>query len=125
MFSNTTCDATKELGDLKKFIPNDTILVLDKFHDGYLTGYNWPDVWNYRPGGPFLHSCRISHYYNERHTCKSCIMTKQSLAEHVAWMKGWDLGHAKKLKEGRKNSLPTREEIQAFNEGKRRSNLYA
>lgn len=123
MFTDTTCDATKELASLTDVIPAGTISILEKFNDGHQTGYNWPDAWGKTcPGGPWIFSCGSSHWH--RNKCEWCDKAAQSRAEHAAWIKGWMLGHAKKLTEGRKNPVPTSEEIRAFNEGKRKSNLY-
>ena len=119
-------DLSKEFeGILEECVSEGIKVILDKFNDGYLTGYHWPDEWKYRPGGPWIYSCGCQRGRYFKTECPTCGKAEQSRSEHAAWMKGWDLGHAKKLVEGRNNPRPTSEEIRAFNEGKRRDTLYA
>lgn len=127
MFSDQMLDLSKELSLLSDLIPENVKKVLDKFNDGFAKGYNWPDKWNYRPGGPFVWSCERHHLrfgVREREHCEHCDAAQQSKAEYEAWMKGWDLGNEKKIREGRKCAVPTNEAIDAFNAGKRKSSLY-
>lgn len=124
MFTDVMCDLTKELGMFKEQVPNETLAILDKFNNGYLIGYHWPDAWKHRPGGPFIYGT-TSHYCTKYSgKCNGCSKLSQSKAEYKAWMNGWDIGNAKKLADGRSNPVPTTEAIRAFNEGKRVDTLF-
>jgi hypothetical protein len=93
--------------------PEIMLEIFETFKDGYDSGYNWPDAWKYRPGGPWIYSCG-SHHFNPP-PCKFCDKAKLSAINHNAWMTGWDIGNGQKIKEGRHVPVPTKEEIDEFN----------
>ncbi len=127
MFVDTLLDLTKELSDLKDIVPAETFSLLTNFNRGYMTGYHWPDKWGTQcPGGPWI--VGPCSFYGHRPQpvdgCKYCDKAKASAMENAIWRKGWAIGHDKKIREGRKNPLPSREATQECNEGKRESNLW-
>lgn len=106
-------EAFRNFFSLYKEDPKQMLEILESFKDGYDSGYQWPDAWNYRPGGPWVFSCRGHHLNSSR--CEFCEKAELSSIKHNAWMTGWDIGNTQKIKEGRHVSVPTKEEIDEFN----------
>ncbi len=109
MFENQVTKALRALANSFGTLPEASLMdVLEQFNAGFKTGYEWPDIWeNSRPGGPYIrgggyHNCCEKQYPNHEN-CKTCTATTQSKVENTAWLKGWDVGHGKKLAEGRSN----------------------
>lgn len=71
--------------------------ILQKYNEGFQTGFTWPEKLKYKPCGPLVFTCKDTHWHTNK--CQWCDKTAQSLAEHNNWLKGWEDGYAKQLKE--------------------------
>lgn len=65
----------------------------ESYQAGFKCGLEWPDAWEAhgQPGGPWVHTGRkgVGDPYAEH-----AWATRRN---NVAWRKGWDEGHVKKL----------------------------
>lgn len=102
--------------ELDKLIAPDAVDKIASFNDGFNVGFTWPDAWEAhgKPGGPWVFSWRscgpgckagCDRQTTPRFTCReSHDYARLSQEKNRLWRLGWELGHAKKHAQGRRNS---------------------